>query len=99
MVLDFIVAFFAAWGLFSLMEWVKTRLLSVCKMGKNIRLSTVISVSGSSVELEQTVKSLEHLRASGRLDGEIIIRNCGMDDDTAAVAEKMAESGRVRLII
>ena len=86
MLLEFIIAFAAAFAIYLLIYGVKTRLLSPVPKGQNMLISTVIAVNGPATELENTVKAVEWLRISGRLDTEIVVRNCGMDPETAAVA-------------
>lgn len=98
MIYNFLIAFLISLCIFGLMQWAKNRLLGSVPRGRNIRLSTVIIVSGSAPELENTVKALVWLRQSGRLDAEIVLRNCGMDEETASVAEKLARRGDVKLI-
>lgn len=98
MLIDILIGFAVALGLFVLMQAVKTAFLSPVPKGKNMRLSTVIAVNGSAPELENTVKALVWLRQSGRLDTDIVLRDCGMDADTAAVAEKLTQEGSIKLI-
>lgn len=98
MFLDFVIAFFVACALYFLMQRLKAWLYKAASGSGNIRFCTVLSVHGSAPELEYRVKSLEYLRESGKIDGDIILRDCGMDGDTAVLAERMAESGRVKLI-
>lgn len=98
MLLDFLIGLAIAFGLFALMYAIKSWLLSPVPRGGNMRISTVIAVHGSAPELETTVKALRWLRTSGKLDAEIVLRDCGMDGETAAVAEKLAGDGLVKLI-
>lgn len=98
MILDCMIAFVAAGALYFIMQRLKSWLYKAASGGGNVRLSTVLSVHGAAPELEYRVKSLENLRESGRIDGDIILRDCGMDPETAAIAEKLAETGRVKLI-
>lgn len=98
MLINALIGFLAAVGIFCLMQSVKKAVFSPVPKGGNMRLSTVIAVHGSAPELESTVKALLWLRESGRLDAEIVLRNCGMDADTAEVAEKLAREGSAKLI-
>lgn len=99
MFMDFLIGFVIAAALFALLHYLKTRLLSPVPKGRNMRFSLVIAVNGAAPELENTVKALGWLRQSGKLDTEIVLRDCGMDDNTAAVAAKLAREGEVRIII
>lgn len=98
MIIDFLIAFAAALCLFVLLQYVKDRLLSFVPKADNITLRTVVSVSGPAPELEATVRAIRWLHQSGRLRTEIVLRNCGMDAETALIAEKLAQRGDVKLI-
>ena len=45
--------------------------------------------------LEQTVKGLLWLRRSGLWRGEVVIEDCGLDEDGAALARALAEENGV----
>ena len=49
----------------------------------------VLSVTGTSCSLEQTVAGLVWLARSGALEMDIIISDEGMDEETRLVAEKI----------
>ena len=98
MLFDFVVGFIIAAGVFALLHRAKAKLLSAIAVGDNMRISTVIELRGPAPELENTVRSLRFLRDSGKLSGEICIRDMGADGETAAVAAALARMGHVRMI-
>lgn len=98
MLLDFIIGFIIAAAVFALLRRAKAKLLSPVPVGRNMRVSTVVELRGPAPELEAAVRSLDFLRESGRLSGEICIRDLGADSETAAVAAALARTGHVRMI-
>jgi len=55
------------------------------RCGKGCALSTIVSVRGSAPELEQTLKGLIWLQENGALTGQILIADCGMDEEGQAL--------------
>lgn len=53
------------------------------------RLSVVISAEGSAQELEQVLKGLIWLQKNGTLQGQILIADCGMNDEGRTLARQM----------
>ena len=51
----------------------------------------VVPARGGGEGLEQTVKGLLWLRHTGLWRGEIVIEDCGLDGDGAALARALAE--------
>lgn len=98
MLLDSIIGFFAALGIFILLRWLKGRVLRPVIRGENMRVSTLISISGPAPELENAVKALKHLRESGALAGEILVQDLGADEDTLRVAELLEREGSIKII-
>ncbi|MGN1003040.1 MAG: hypothetical protein ACI4PC_09735 [Oscillospiraceae bacterium] len=93
----FIAVMLAALILLSL--WLlRGRLLTPVRLGKNQRLSLVLTVSGPAEELENTVESLLWLIDNGTLRGEILVRDAGMDPETAAAAELLQRRGAIKII-
>lgn len=99
MFINAVIGFLAALGIFCILQWLKKALLCPVPRGGNMRLSTVIAVQGSAPELEATVKALRCLRDGGVLEAEIVLRDCGMDEETALMAEKLAREDGLKLII
>ncbi len=98
MLLNAIIGLFAAVGLFFLLQLIKQTVYRPVPVGENTRISVVLNVSGCAEELEQSVKALRWLLENGGVDADLIIRNCGMDDETALVARKLSETGGIKLI-
>lgn len=97
MFINALIGFFAALGIFVILQWIKGRLYRPLPRSENIHISTVISLSGSAPELEATVKALDNLRKNGALSGEMVLLDRGMDGETALVAEALAQEGLVEL--
>ena len=55
----------------------------------------VVDAQGDGGGLEQTVKGLLWLRRSGLWRGEVVIEDCGLDGDGAALARALAEENGV----
>lgn len=74
------------------------RMLTPVRLGKNQRLSLVLTVSGRAEELENTVESLGWLIDNGTLHADIVVRDAGMDQETAAAAELLQRRGVIKII-
>ncbi len=98
MLIDAVISFFAAFGIFCLLQSLKNSILSPVPKAENISLSTIITVCGTAPELEATVKALVRQRECGKLCGDIVLLSRGMDRETALVAEKLARSGELKII-
>jgi len=98
MLTNAIIAFFAALGIFFLIQGIKHWFYRPVPKGENMLISTVISLSGPAPELEASVKALNCLRECGVLPGEIVIQNCGTDEETARVAQLLAGKDGVKII-
>lgn len=98
MVLRIIVSVFAVFILFLIVWQLRGLLLTPVKLGKNTALSLVLTVFGAAPELEQTVDAICWLRANGTLRGELILRDAGMDAETARCAEILEKKGIVKII-
>ena len=68
-------------------------LMTPVKPGRNVRIRILLTVSGPSPALEQTVDALLWLRANGTLQGEILLEDHGMDADTAEIAAALERRG------
>ena len=99
MLFEAIVGLFAAMGIFFLLQSIKSYIYSPVPTGENIRLETIICVGGDATNLEQTAKSLRQLYGSAEVKAEIIIKDCGMDTETARRAEKLAAQKGIKIII
>ena len=97
MLTDFLLAFAASLCIFLCMQGVKRRLLLPAVTGGNLRVAFLVEVSGAAPELENTVKALLRLRDEIR-GAEIIIKDCGSDAETAAVAQHLAQMHGIKLI-
>ena len=98
MLVDFIVAFALAFCIYMLLQWLKSYFMGSCPRCKGIAVKTELSVSGAATGLEHSVRSLLWLQKRGSLPGELCIRDCGMDEETADVARKMAQKYDIELI-
>lgn len=65
-------------------------LLTPVPLGRNMSISTVVSISGSSPELEATADGLLWLIRNGTLPVYIMLVDAGMDEETRTVAENLA---------
>ncbi len=97
MLINALIGFFAALGIFFILHWIKGSIYRPLPKGENMLISTVISLGGPAPELEATVRALKHLQDNGALSGEIVLIDRGTDPDTALVAEKLAQEGLLEL--
>ncbi len=73
-------------------------MLTPVRTGADTRIRVTLSVRGADAMLEGAVGALLWLDANGTLPCEIAIRDLGMDEETARVAEALAREGRVTII-
>ena len=93
-----LIAAAAAAGLLLLLWELRGWMLTPVKPGKHLHLRIEITVSGSAPELEQTVDALMWLRANGTLRAELLLRDRGMDKETAEIAAALEARGMLRII-
>ena len=73
-------------------------LLTPVRLGKEEKLSLVLTVSGPAPELENTVDALLWLIRNGTLSGQIVLRDAGMDAETRHAAELLEQRGVIKWI-
>jgi len=56
------------------------------RCGKDTDLATIVSIRNSAQGLEQTLEGLIWLRDNGVLEGQILIADCGVDEEGLALA-------------
>ena len=98
MLVEAIVGLMAALGIFFLLQSIKSYFYNIVPTGENIGIETVICVRGNAPELEQTVKGILHLYENAGLQAELMIKDCGMDAETALCAEKLWEQKGIKII-
>ena len=98
MIFEFLIGFCIAFCIYLMLHSLKSRLMRPLRSSERMRISTVLALRGSVPELEHTVRSIVWLRKSGRLDTEIVLRDCGMDEETGLVAQKLCENFGIKLI-
>ena len=92
------ISFFAAAVIVLLLWLARGAMLTPVRTGENERLDLVLTVSGSSRELEHTVDGLLWLSQNGTLRGHITVRDAGMDAETRRTAELLEKKGVIKLI-
>ena len=90
-ILSFLAILLAAFGLVSL-GWLA---LGALLLPGRCAARFTVSARGGGEGLEQTVKGLLWLRRTGLWRGEIVIEDCGLDEDGAALARALAEESGV----
>ena len=91
-IFQFLAILLAAFGLVSL-GWLT---LGALLLPGRYAARFTVPARGGGEGLEQTVKGLLWLRRSGLWRGEIVIEDCGLDGDGAALARALAEKSGVR---
>ena len=89
--LQFFAVLLAAFGLVSL-GWLALGLL-LLPGGCAVRV--VVAARDGADGLEQTVKAMLWLRRAGLWRGEVVIEDCGLNGDGAALARALAEENGV----
>ena len=85
--LQFFAVLLAAFGLVSL-GWLA---LGALVLPGSCAVRMVITAEGRGDGLEQTVKALLWLRRTGLWRGEVVIEDCGLDEDGGLLARTLAE--------
>lgn len=98
MLLKILFAVAAAAVLILVLWLLRGVMLTPVRTGKNQQLSVVLTVSGSSPELENTVDGLMWLRQNGTLHAQLVVHDAGMDRETREMAEILERKGAIRLI-
>ena len=89
--IQFFAILLAAFGLVSL-GWLA---LGALLLPGRFAVRLVVSARDGGEGLEQTVRGLLWLRRTGLWRGEIIIDDCGLDENGAALARTLAERSGV----
>ena len=89
--LQFFAVLLAAFGLVSL-GWL---LLGLALLPGGCAARMVVYAEGDGGGLEQAVKGVLWLRRTGLWRGEVVIEDCGLDGDGAALARTLAEENGV----
>jgi len=87
---EIIIAVSAALGVFALIWVLSGAVQTPVKCGKNAKMWTVLSVRGSSPDLEQTIEGVLWLARRGTMKTDVIIVDMGMDEETAKIAGLLA---------
>lgn len=98
MFLNVLLSLAIAIGIFALIWLLRGIVLTPVPRGKNMAMKVVIDVSGEAFELENTVDALLWLRNNGTLDAEIEVRDSGMGEETAKIAQLLKRSGIIEII-
>lgn len=65
-------------------------LLTPVRSSRDARLTLVIRARGDAPELEQLLRGIRWLRESGTLMADVLLVDCGLTDDAAALCERAA---------
>ena len=98
MLLDVLVAILISAAIFAFVWAVKGVLLTPVRTGKDVKLTTVVSVKGSADELEQTISGLMWLRESGKLEMDVVLFDTGLTPEAQKMMEILAQkNGKIIL--
>lgn len=90
MLRDILVSVAISGGVILFLWFLRGMLLMPVKLGKQTQMEVILRVQGKEPQLEQTVKGLGWLRKNGTLPTDLILLDCGMDEHTRIIAEKLA---------
>ena len=63
-------------------------LLTPVRSGRDTRITLVVQARGDAPELEQLLRGIRWLRESGTLMADVLLVDCGLTDDAAALCER-----------
>ena len=98
MFINLIISFIAAAGIIFLLWIMRGIMLMPVSIGENQRMEIILTISGAAPELERTVNALWWLKENGTLQGDIILRNNGMDAETEETAKLLCRRGVIKII-
>ena len=84
--LQIVIALAGISVMFGVFWFVYGTLRTPVRFGKGAGVNTVVSVRDKAEGLEQTLDGLIWLRENGALDAQILIADCGMDEEGRALA-------------
>jgi hypothetical protein len=74
-------------GTFLLLIWlIRGLVVTPVPVDENTKLFMVVAVSGDGGNFEQTIHSLEWLRSESRIPMELVVTDCGLDDEGRRLA-------------
>ena len=75
-------------GTFLLLIWlIRSLVATPVPVDENTKLFMVVAVSGDGGNFEQTIHSLEWLKSESRIPMELVVTDCGLDDEGQRLAE------------
>ena len=89
---EIITAFILSFSFLMLLWTIKGLLLRPIKVGKNSKITILISAGETAENLEREIKGLSWLRDDGILRANVLIVDMGMDDETAEIARSMSKN-------
>lgn len=97
--LQFILGTAAVFVIFGVIWVVLTNLRTPIGCGRGTGVYTIISVTDNAPDLEQTLKGLVWLQENEMVLGQIIIADCGMDEEGKTLARIAAKKyGKITLL-
>lgn len=65
-------------------------LLTPVRSGRDTRITLVVQARGDAPELENLLRGIRWLRESGTLMADVLLVDCGLTEEAAALAERLA---------
>lgn len=65
-------------------------LLTLVRSGRDTRITLVVQARGDAPELENLLRGIRWLRESGTLMADVLLVDCGLTEEAAALAERLA---------
>ena len=84
--LQIIFALAVATALFGIAWFIFGKLRMPIRSVQGVAVHTVLSVRGGALGLEQAIEGLIWLEQSGTIKGQILIADCGLDEEGQALA-------------
>lgn len=64
-------------------------LLTPVRSGRDTRITLVVQARGDAPELENLLRGIRWLRESGTLMADVLLVDCGLTEEAAALAERL----------
>ena len=73
-----------------LLRMLSGALLTPVRSGRDTRITLVVQARGDAPELENLLRGIQWLRESGTLMADVLLVDCGLTEEAAALAERLA---------
>ncbi|MGI5984845.1 MAG: hypothetical protein GXY01_07975 [Clostridiales bacterium] len=91
-IFEIVTAFVLSLSFLMLLWTIKGLLLRPVTVGKNSKVTVIITAGEKAQSLEREISGLRWLKEGGILRADVLIVDFGMDDETAEIASALSEN-------